>query len=53
MSHTPAFTLPSLVLAQELYGSVDQEADIIARNSISNPLLVIGGTALEVLGRDE
>jgi prophage DNA circulation protein len=34
--------VPSLVLAYQLYGSVDQEADIIARNRIRNPAFVAG-----------
>lgn len=34
--------VPSLVLAYQLYGSVDQEADVIARNSIRHPGFVSG-----------
>jgi prophage DNA circulation protein len=34
--------VPSLLLAYQLYGSVDQEADVIARNNISHPGLVAG-----------
>lgn len=34
--------IPSLVLAYQLYGSVDQEQDIIARNGISHPGFVVG-----------
>lgn len=34
--------LPSLVLSYQLYGSVDLEADIIARNRISHPGFVSG-----------
>lgn len=34
--------VPSLVLAYQLYGSVGQEADVIARNSIRHPGFVSG-----------
>ncbi len=39
--------VPSLLLAYQLYGSVDQEADIIARNGVSHPGFIAG--ELEVL----
>lgn len=42
-------TLPSLVIAYDLYESVDLEADLIARNRISHPGFVPGGQTLEVL----
>jgi len=42
--------IPSLVLAYQLYGSVDLEVDIIARNDISNPGFVVG--QLKVLSGD-
>ncbi len=48
-SHTPAVTVPSLALAYSLYGSLDQEADLLARNRVENPGMIVGGTALEVL----
>lgn len=51
--HTPAFTVPSLVLAHRLYGNVDSEADLIARNGISHPGFVAGGVELEVLSDEE
>jgi prophage DNA circulation protein len=35
-------SIPSLVLAHQLYGSVELEADIIARNRIVNPAFVFG-----------
>lgn len=44
-------TMPSLVLAYELYGNVDQEQDIIDRNRIPHPGFVQGGKPLEVLDR--
>ncbi len=34
--------IPSLLLSYQLYGSVDREADIIARNRISHPGFVAG-----------
>lgn len=39
--------VPSLLLAYQLYGSVDQEADVIARNRIAHPGFIAG--ALKVL----
>lgn len=39
--------IPSLLLAYQLYGSVDQEADVIVRNRISHPGFIAG--ELEVL----
>jgi prophage DNA circulation protein len=49
IEHTPPVTVPSLVLSHRLYGSVEREADIIARNGIARPGFVVGGTALEAL----
>lgn len=49
ISYTPPETVPSLVLAHRLYGSVALESDVLARNAVPNPLFVVGGTALEVL----
>jgi prophage DNA circulation protein len=40
-------SIPSLVLAHQLYGSVEREADIIARNRIRHPGFVLG--AVKVL----
>jgi prophage DNA circulation protein len=48
----PSTTLPALVIAQQLYGSVELETDIIARNSIRYPSRVPGGQAIEVLSYD-
>lgn len=39
---TRPVAIPSLLLAYQLYGSVDQEADIIARNVIRHPGFVAG-----------
>lgn len=47
--HTPPATVPSLVLAHSLYGDLDREADLIARNRIANPCFVVGGQALEII----
>jgi prophage DNA circulation protein len=41
--------IPSLLLTYQLYGSVDQEADVIARNDISHPGFVTG--TLKVLSK--
>lgn len=49
ISYTPPETVPSLVLAWRLYRSSALEGDVLARNSVPNPLFVVGGTALEVL----
>jgi prophage DNA circulation protein len=42
-------TLPSLVIAHQLYGDITNEADIINRNRLRNPLFVDAGTKLEAL----
>lgn len=47
--YTPGATVPSLVLSHRLYGDLDHEADILARNGISNPGVIPGGVELEVL----
>lgn len=47
--YTPPVTVPSLVLAQRLYGSIDREADICARNRVKRPGAIPGGAPLEVL----
>jgi prophage DNA circulation protein len=49
--HTPAYTVPSLVLAHQLYGDVSLEADLVARNRVARPGFVPGGVELEVLAR--
>lgn len=51
VEHTPVATVPSLVLAHQLYGDVEREADIVTRNRVSHPGFVVGGTPLEVLSR--
>ncbi len=48
---TPLVTLPSLVLAHNLYGDLSREADLLARNRIQNPAFVTGGVELEILSR--
>ncbi len=52
VSYTPHATVPSLVLAHNLYGNLDREQDLIDRNRISNPGFIAGGRALEVLTRE-
>jgi prophage DNA circulation protein len=49
LDHTPAETVPSLVLAHRLYGNIDLEADLIARNGVAKPGFITGGRVLEVL----
>ncbi len=51
VAYTPPVSLPSLVLSHELYGNLDGEADLIARNKVRNPAFVPGGAELEVLSR--
>jgi prophage DNA circulation protein len=48
-TYAVADTVPSLVVAHEIYGDIDNEQDIIDRNSITNPWAVPGGKTLEVL----
>jgi prophage DNA circulation protein len=51
-SFTPPSTMPALVIAYRLYGTVDLEnstADILARNGIEHPAFVTGLVPLEVL----
>lgn len=45
----PSALQNSLVLSYDLYGSLDEESDIISRNQIKNPALIPGGKALKVL----
>jgi prophage DNA circulation protein len=39
---TRRVAIPSLLLAYQLYGAVDMESDIIARNPITNPAFCVG-----------
>lgn len=48
-SYTAPESVPSLVLAHRLYGSVEREADLLARNRVVRPGFVPGGDELEVL----
>lgn len=48
-SHTPATTMPALLIAHRLYGDATREADIVTRNRIRHPGFVPGGEPLEVL----
>lgn len=47
--YTPQATLPSLVIAHQLYQDADRATDIVSRNNIGHPGFVTGGQALEVL----
>lgn len=49
VAHTPPITLPSLVIAYQLYGGLTLNDDLIARNRVRHPGFVIGGRALQVL----
>lgn len=53
VSHTPPVSVPSLVLAHRLYGNLDLESDLLARNAVQNPMAVPGSRALEVLSHDD
>lgn len=47
--YTPIDTTPALVVAYLLYADANRDADIIARNNIANPLVIPGGTPLQVI----
>jgi len=49
ITYTPPVTLPSLVIAQQLYGDAGREAEIVARNSPRHPGFMTGGVPLEVI----
>lgn len=46
-----SIAIPSLLLAYQLYGSVEQELDIVARNSVQHPGFL--PASLQVLSSDE
>lgn len=48
-SYTVKATVPSLVLAYDLFENLDSEQDLINRNKIKNPAFIQGGTTLEVI----
>lgn len=50
--YTPPVTVPSLVLTHRLYGTLDLESDVVARNHIRHPGFIGGGRALEVLSSE-
>lgn len=49
LEHVPAVGTCSLVLAHNLYGNLDRESDVCARNKLRHPGFVQPGVALEVL----
>jgi prophage DNA circulation protein len=49
LSFTPPTSAPSLVIVHRLYGNVDKDLDLVARNHLRHPGFVPGGRALEVL----
>jgi prophage DNA circulation protein len=42
-------TLPSIVLCYDIYANLDNEQDILDRNKIENPAMMIGGKEVEVV----
>lgn len=48
-THVLKQSLPSLVMAYDLYESVDREQDIIKRNNVRHPGYLPGGTDLSIL----
>jgi prophage DNA circulation protein len=42
-------TTPSIVLCYDIYGNLDNEQDILDRNNIKNPAMIIGGKEVEVV----
>lgn len=42
-------TVPSIVLAYDLFENLESESDLIERNKIKNPAFILGGQTLEVL----
>ncbi len=51
LSIMPATTVPSLVLAHQLYGDVSMESSLVARNRLRHPGFVVGGRTIEALSR--
>lgn len=49
VNHTPRTTLPSLLVAHQLYGDATRADEIVARNRIRHPGFVPVGRVLEVL----
>lgn len=47
--YSPPETIPSLVVAFQLYGDVTREPDIVTRNKLRAPAFVLGDQSLEVL----
>jgi hypothetical protein len=46
--HTPATTVPALLLAHQLYGDARRADELTSRNNITHPGFVPGGIALEI-----
>lgn len=49
ITYTPVVTEPSLVITYRLYGALDLNEDVIARNHLGHPGFVLGGRPLQVL----
>lgn len=46
--YTPNMSLPAIVISHLLYGTIDEEQDLIDRNKIAHPNFVPGAVPLEV-----
>lgn len=51
VSVAPPVSLPSIVLAHQLYGSTAYEPDLVARNRVRHPGFLPGGRPVQVLSR--
>jgi prophage DNA circulation protein len=49
LDYTPNVTVPSLLVAQRLYGDATRADEIVLRNDVARPGFLPGGQALEVL----
>ena len=49
VSYSVNDTVPSIVIAYDIYGNLDSEQDVLDRNKIENPATIIGGNDIEVL----
>ncbi len=52
VNFTPLITVPSLVLAYELYGDISRVDEIVTRNGVEHPGFIPGGVKLEVLSNE-
>lgn len=52
LTYIPPTELPTLAIAQSLYGTTDLEGDITTRNDLPNPMFAPARVPLEVLSHD-